>query len=119
VSLKATPSVAGKNINQIKPDIMKKLLLIIAIAFAGLPAVTAQNVYVGDVLFDSQISIDGFIILYPNCTKIDGNVTIEETTYTDSTSYHQATALLDNGNSLKIMIVDPDDSDEIEVRIIE
>ncbi len=56
---------------------MKKLLLIIAISLMGLVTAEAQCHPAGDVVFDSQISIDAFIILYPNCTKIDGNVTIE------------------------------------------
>ena len=43
----------------------------------GFQLTQAQCPPAGDITFDSQISIDAFILLYPNCTKIDGNVTVE------------------------------------------
>jgi len=62
---------------------MKKLLLIVAISFMGLVTAKAQSTYSGNLKFQTQADIDVFIIVYPNCTKIDGNVTIEETTPDD------------------------------------
>ena len=56
---------------------MKKLFFSTAILLMGFQLTQAQCPPAGDITFDSQISIDAFLLAYPNCTKIDGNVTIE------------------------------------------
>ena len=61
---------------------MKKILLTILFLFTILflrDKLAAQCPAAGDLTFNTQASIDWFIILYPNCTQIDGNVTIEGT----------------------------------------
>ena len=56
---------------------MKKLQLLTIVLLTALLTANAQCPPAGDITFDSQISIDAFIVIYPNCTKIDGNVTVE------------------------------------------
>ncbi len=53
---------------------MKKLLMLIVISIFGIVTAGAQCPPAGDITFDSQFSIDAFILLYPNCTKVDDNV---------------------------------------------
>jgi hypothetical protein len=60
---------------------MKKLLLIVAIAFMGLVTAKAQSTYSGNLKFQTQADIDNFF--WTSYTKIEGNVTIEETTSGD------------------------------------
>ncbi len=52
---------------------MKKLLQLIAISIFGIMTAGAQCP-AGDITFNNQLSIDAFIVAYPNCTKIDDNV---------------------------------------------
>ncbi len=59
---------------------MKKPFLFTAILLMSFQILQAQNIITGDFGFTRQTQIDSFIIVYPNCTKIDGGVFIEEDT---------------------------------------
>ncbi len=53
---------------------MKSKILLFALfisVFAG------AQCPVGDIIFNSQIDVDSFVELYPNCTEISGNLTID------------------------------------------
>ena len=54
---------------------MKRHLLLIAILFCSIFS-TAQVVYNGNLNFYNQASVDGFLTMYPNCTEINGSVTL-------------------------------------------
>ncbi len=65
---------------------MKKLLLLIAILLEGLLIANAQCPSTTDVTLNSQGKIDNFIILYPNCSVIEGYLIIDESTDGDITN---------------------------------
>ena len=65
---------------------MKKSLLLIAILLGLFLTVHAQCPETADITLDSQDKIDNFIILYPNCTTIDGYLTIDENVDGDITN---------------------------------
>jgi len=54
---------------------MKKLLLVTLISLISL-TVLSQSCLPEGITFTTQSQIDSFQILYPNCTEIEGNVTI-------------------------------------------
>lgn len=88
---------------------MKKSLLLAAILFGIFLIVSAQCPEPGDVTLNSQEMIDNFIILYPNCSTINGYLIIDDSIDGDITNleglknieYIKKGLIIENNSSLK------------------
>jgi len=60
----------------------KRIFLFFALLTGAFPAAYAQCP-AGDLVFSSQTAIDNFIIQYPHCTSISGNVSVQGTDITN------------------------------------
>lgn len=82
---------------------MKKLSLLILFILVNLTFAFSQSCLPDGIKFTTQGAVDNFSANYPDCTVIEGDVTIEKTTYSTSiTNLEGLSAITSIGGNLKI-----------------
>lgn len=79
---------------------MKKLILINVLFLLTQISLISQSCLPDGITFESQTSIDSFQINYPNCTKIEGSVIINDTIEGDITNLLGLSNLTQTGGNL-------------------